>query len=323
MDAIEVVRAHYGRIGRRLASLAAARTAAQRRGHRRRLAVLVATHAALEEHLLYPLGSGTGDELLDGFVEDHLVINELLATLLALDPTDEQFALTLLMLAGQLEAHMEAEEELLFEWLRLRAGERRLVALGDEALRLAHRMEHGRTPRFGVAPAGPGERRAVMNAIELLEDQHREVESYFDDLAHAENAKEKDMLFRDLADAIAVHTEIEERIFYPQVQGEETEEILRASAQEHGTVKRMLLELLEATSFDDSFDERLEALREEIEHHVAEEEGELFPIVRRLYDADRLDDLGAELEAMASELQQGEPREQLPGAPEEAAVPLA
>jgi hemerythrin-like domain-containing protein len=155
-----------------------------------------------------------------------------------------------------------------------------------------------------------------VNAIDLLEQQHREVEELFEELEGAgENAKKtKERLCRELADALAVHAEIEEKLFYPEAKQENTEEILRESVEEHLSMKRLLTDIVEGEVEDDQFDARIEVLKEQVEHHVEEEEKELFPKVRKVLSREELEDLGTRMEAMAEELEaEGEPSKIIPG----------
>jgi hemerythrin-like domain-containing protein len=155
-----------------------------------------------------------------------------------------------------------------------------------------------------------------VNAIDLLEQQHREVEELFEEIEGAgENAKKtKERLCRELADALAVHAEIEEKLFYPESKQENTEEILRESVEEHLSMKRLLTDIVEGEVEDDQFDARIEVLKEQVEHHVEEEEKELFPKVRKALSREELEDLGTRMEAMAEELEaEGEPSKIIPG----------
>ena len=152
-----------------------------------------------------------------------------------------------------------------------------------------------------------------MNAIELLEGQHRQVEDLFDQLREAETPREKERLFTELADKLAVHTTIEERHFYPSVKSKETEAILAESVEEHLTAKRILSDLLDIDASDDSFDPRIKMLREEVSHHVEEEETELFPEVRKLMSEEELEAIGQEMTATQEELlAEGNPRDHVP-----------
>jgi hemerythrin-like domain-containing protein len=155
-----------------------------------------------------------------------------------------------------------------------------------------------------------------MNAIDLLEQQHREVEELFEELEGAgENAKKtKERVCQELADALAVHAEIEEKLFYPESKQENTEDILRESLEEHLSMKRLLADILEGEVEDDQFDARITVLKEQVEHHVEEEEKELFPKVRKALSREELDDLGTRMQAMAEELEaEGEPSRSIPG----------
>jgi len=159
-----------------------------------------------------------------------------------------------------------------------------------------------------------------MSAIDLLESQHREVEKLF---SQAEKAKDKDQktrLFEEIADKLAVHAAIEEHHFYPAVRAKRTEDILLESLEEHLTIKRTLADLLKIDAEDETFEAKMKVLKEEVEHHVEEEESELFPKVKKLLSADELDALEQEMVAEQQELEEaGEPRSAIPGETGEAA----
>ena len=155
-----------------------------------------------------------------------------------------------------------------------------------------------------------------MDAIELLEGQHREVEELFAKFEKAgENArKTKEKLCREISDKMAVHATIEEKLFYPESKTDDTEDMLREAVEEHLSVKRVLSDLLETEVTDEQFDARMKVLKEQIEHHVEEEEEELFPKVKKALSEDELEDLGARMEELAEELlAQGSPSKDIPG----------
>jgi hemerythrin superfamily protein len=160
-----------------------------------------------------------------------------------------------------------------------------------------------------------------VNAIELLMQQHKEAKELFRQLEKAED-EEKRELFEELADALAVHSAIEEKHFYPATKSARTEEFLEEAVEEHLSVKRILADLLERQPSDPQFDAKVAVLKEQVEHHIQEEEGELFPKVKKMLSADQLDDLGMVMEDMAEELKSaGAPREQVP-AETSSAAPL-
>jgi hemerythrin-like domain-containing protein len=153
-----------------------------------------------------------------------------------------------------------------------------------------------------------------MNAIKLLEQQHREVEKLFEQFEKASGKakKTKLQLCRKISDALAVHATIEEKIFYPATKDARTEELLHEAVEEHLSAKRIIADLLELDEIDEQAEAKMSVLKEQIEHHVEEEEKELFPKVRKLLDSERLEELGDEMQTMADELEQGEPRMRIP-----------
>jgi len=165
--------------------------------------------------------------------------------------------------------------------------------------------------------AGDG---AEQDAIDLLTTQHRAVEEMFQQMEQQKpGSAEHRRLFGELADALAVHATIEEKIFYPSVKRSETGDLLEDSVEEHLEVKRILATLLE-TSQDGDVSAELEELAGLTEEHVIEEEQELFPTVRKLMAAEELRALGRRMTELESELRlEGEPRAHIPEETEQAA----
>jgi hemerythrin superfamily protein len=151
-----------------------------------------------------------------------------------------------------------------------------------------------------------------MDAITMLKKQHDEVDALFHEIEGAEDADEKERLFIQIADALAMHATIEEKIFYPAVRAERTEDILLEALEEHLGIKRVLADLLGIESDDETFDAKIKVLQEQVEHHVKEEEDDLFPKVKRIFDKERLEELAAEMQAMTRELEKAEPRNHIP-----------
>lgn len=154
----------------------------------------------------------------------------------------------------------------------------------------------------------------MANALKLLQSHHREVEDLFEQIEKLSDgaASTRRNLLDKLADRIAAHSEIEERIFYPGVKTPATEELLREALEEHLGAKRLLADLMELDDDDEQLMAKVAVLKEQIEHHVEEEEKELFPEVRKACNAERLERLGAEMESLYEELMQGEPRKEVP-----------
>lgn len=151
----------------------------------------------------------------------------------------------------------------------------------------------------------------TTNAITLLESQHREVEALFDEFETASEDEDLEQAFRlasQVCERLTVHTTIEEEIFYPAAQSEETEEGLAEAAVEHMSAKRLIADIQALKGQDDK---RLKALmsvlQEQIEHHVEEEEEQLFPLASEALSAEELVKLGERLQARADELKVEEP----------------
>jgi hemerythrin superfamily protein len=159
-----------------------------------------------------------------------------------------------------------------------------------------------------------------MGAIDLLESQHREVEKLFSALEKATDKEAKTRLFEQIADKLAVHASIEEHHFYPAVKARRTEDILLESLEEHLSIKRVLADLLDTDVEDETFDAKVKVLKEQVEHHVGEEEGDMFPKVKKLLDATELDALEQEMVAEQTQLEEdGAPRAAISQQTEQAA----
>lgn len=140
-----------------------------------------------------------------------------------------------------------------------------------------------------------------QDAIALLKNDHRAVEKLFKDFEDAKGDGRKQKLAQRICLELTVHTMIEEEIFYPACEGKIDEKKLKEAYVEHDAAKLLMadIEVGEGQS-DDFFDAKVQVLSEEIEHHVEEEEKELFPMARKA-DID-LDALGEQIAARKREL---------------------
>jgi hemerythrin superfamily protein len=126
---------------------------------------------------------------------------------------------------------------------------------------------------------------AGQDAIALLTADHREVADMFEqfdqlgDRATASKEKLKDKICK----ALIAHTTIEEEIFYPAVREkiEEGEDMVDEAVVEHAAAKDLIKQLQEMQPDDELYDAKVKVLGEQIEHHVKEEEKEMFPKVKK------------------------------------------
>ena len=160
-----------------------------------------------------------------------------------------------------------------------------------------------------------------MDAIKLLEQQHREVEELFEQFEKVGDKNDELLmeLAARIADNLAAHATIEEKIFYPSVYVGPTMEKLQHAVEEHLSAKRVIADILDMDPTDAQFKAKVMVLQELIEHHVKEEEKDLFPKVKKLMTKEELEVIGEQMEVMFSELIQSEPRMQVPAETDEAA----
>ena len=144
------------------------------------------------------------------------------------------------------------------------------------------------------------------DAITLLTNDHAEVNELFEQYkALAEDAgsmtTDKQSLAEEICTMLTVHAAIEEEIFYPAVRDAlDDTKLLDEAEVEHQAAKDLIAQIQDSDPGDSLYDARVNVLGEYVNHHVQEEEGELFPQVR---DAELdLESLGAEMSARQEEL---------------------
>jgi hemerythrin superfamily protein len=140
------------------------------------------------------------------------------------------------------------------------------------------------------------------DAVSVLKTQHREVEGLFKRVLGSDDARTRQDLCQQISRALTMHTKIEEAIFYPAVRSlgtEETETLIDEALEEHHVVDLVLEELPRIDPRDDRFEAKMTVLSELVEHHVKEEEDDMFKRAQAL-GKNRLEELGARLEAAAA-----------------------
>jgi hemerythrin superfamily protein len=141
-----------------------------------------------------------------------------------------------------------------------------------------------------------------MEAIELLKQQHREVEGLFDRLRGAKR-DEKVRLMGQLAEDLTVHAALEERIFYPAaLRIRELGGGLAKAQQDHSRVKRLVSELLQVKQTDPAVDALIAELERDVRSHTEEEERDILPRVQSGLDPATLSSVGDEMARAATEL---------------------
>src|SRR3954470_15361537 len=119
-----------------------------------------------------------------------------------------------------------------------------------------------------------------VSALDLLEEDHHQVDGFFDEYETLEDVGEKEKLALKICLALTVHTQIEEEIFYPAArEAIEKAELIDEAIVEHASAKQLIAEIEEMDASDELYDAKVKVLGEQVRHHVEEEEDELFPEV--------------------------------------------
>ena len=149
-----------------------------------------------------------------------------------------------------------------------------------------------------------------MDAFELLKTDHERVAGILEDIENTTEraSKGREELFMRLKSELDLHAQIEEEIFYPALEeSDETRDITLEAYEEHRLVKQLLGELESEPKDTEEWTAKFSVLKENIEHHVEEEEGEMFKKARRALSRE-------EIESLGNQLQQAKQQEKAAGA---------
>lgn len=136
----------------------------------------------------------------------------------------------------------------------------------------------------------------AQDVLQILRDDHEKVKSLFQEFEEAEDSKTKQRICEETLLELKVHAQLEEEVFYPAVRGEiDEEEIMDEAVEEHHVAKLLIAELEDMDPDDDQFEAKFTVLGEVIDHHVQEEEGEMFP---------KVEEMDLDFETLAQEMTQ-------------------
>ncbi len=145
-----------------------------------------------------------------------------------------------------------------------------------------------------------------MNAIEFLKQDHEKVKALFKQFEEAgERAhKKKQTIAEKTIMELKKHTQLEEKVFYPAVMakgGKEARDLVLEGIEEHRVADFMIERLQQVQPEDDTFSARYKVLMESVEHHIEEEEKQMFPEAKKIL-GDELTGIGVQLEQMEKQL---------------------
>jgi hemerythrin superfamily protein len=138
-----------------------------------------------------------------------------------------------------------------------------------------------------------------MDAIQLLKQDHRTVESLFKEFERAgEKAHHtKKRLVKKLIKELSLHADLEEQVFYPAVQqGADENELVLKAMEEHDLVKSLLQQLEKMSPEEDRFHPKVTVLIQNVREHMEQEEREIFPKLKEALKLAQLQELGHRLE---------------------------
>ena len=145
-----------------------------------------------------------------------------------------------------------------------------------------------------------------MDALTLLKNDHDKVKQLLTELESTTDRAEKKRteLFSTIKGELTVHEIIEEEIFYPALKSHpKAKEIVLEGYEEHHVVDVLMGELEGLDVTDETWGAKALVMKENVEHHIEEEEGEMFKQARQVFDAQELDDLGSQMEARRTSAQ--------------------
>jgi hemerythrin superfamily protein len=144
-----------------------------------------------------------------------------------------------------------------------------------------------------------------MNALELLKADHDKVKKLLTegDSTTERAEKTRTELFATIKRELTVHEEIEEKIFYPALREHpKAKDIVLEAYEEHNVVDTVMAELEQTDVTDETWAAKFTVMKENLEHHIEEEEGEMFKQARSVFDSGELTELGDRMAAMKEQL---------------------
>lgn len=146
-----------------------------------------------------------------------------------------------------------------------------------------------------------------MNALTLLEDDHRKMRKLLDELeATTERGiRTREELYSTIKGELTIHELIEEEIFYPALKEHpKAEDIVLEGYEEHHVVDLVMAELENLPVDDESWGAKAKVMKENVEHHMEEEEGDMFKQARSVFDRAELEELGERMAARKAQAQE-------------------
>lgn len=122
------------------------------------------------------------------------------------------------------------------------------------------------------------------DALQMLADDHRTVEALFEKYDNARGEAAQQKIVQQICQELTIHAMVEEQVFYPAIREAVDDDMMDEAQVEHDSAKMLILSLQQGTPSDAYYDAKVSVLKEQVEHHVYEEErqrGSIFAQVRK------------------------------------------
>jgi hemerythrin-like domain-containing protein len=144
-----------------------------------------------------------------------------------------------------------------------------------------------------------------MDALSLLKEDHDKVKKMLEELDSTteRGVKTREELFTKVKQELQVHESIEEEILYPALKDHpKTKELALEAFEEHHVVNMVMAEIEGVPFEEETWGAKFTVMKENLEHHIEEEEGEMFKQAKQVFDQDELTQLGESMKARKEDL---------------------
>jgi hypothetical protein len=137
-----------------------------------------------------------------------------------------------------------------------------------------------------------------MDALKLIKSDHERLTDLLEEALDTEEPGERAELLHRMRAELMAHERMEETVFYPALRTDaKAKDIVLEGYEEHHVIDMILDELLDVPEELDEWKAKMKVLKENIEHHIEEEEGEMFKIARKVFNEQTLEELGTKMQA--------------------------
>lgn len=137
-----------------------------------------------------------------------------------------------------------------------------------------------------------------MNALDLIKNDHDQLKKLFDQALENTEPGDRASLLHGIHAELMAHERMEEDVFYPALRAanEQAKEIVLEGYAEHHVIDVILDELMEVPEDAEHWKAKLKVLRENLDHHMEEEEGEMFKRAKDCLSKETLEEIGAKMQ---------------------------